>query len=1498
MSHFFKLNSAQIAAVVIPKAMISRDLKATFEAMCDVNQVVSEHFVEIYAEIFINEKDPKILAKCEAYFEQAMKKTIKERLQYNTKKVLEETLVYYNKSPTFVMKVMELMWDGADTDEIRKNISGKLLGVLFYFDILLSSPNCERSMKKYILLSLGDLIRFLGSDYISATCFKIIQLLKAAVAQTDLDLSEQCIQVWDILIRICDVSSLGPFLSTIFVSLEVFIDKFPEKVDEIFKYLIVDNASLLGRHVPDLFFIKKTRVNEQIKLAVLHLIDSQKTSEVDFRSKLQSLMNLCDKENSDLKIRVYCIQYITELFQSHRTELNEMICGRMSMDPIIENLLHILVSNCKTTSESLQLATAECLGELGAIEPSLQQQNYASQKEFPKTIHCEEFATMALKQLCRSYQYKTDSKYIDALSLAIQRILSSSNVKMENRHKHPVWLAIPENMRTPLESFITSLYVPKQTQPCSHPIFPQTAQTPSEWSMLWAGALIVNIPSGETRLLLESLKPSMKHDQHTTSMFLPYMLLHSLELSDESTHDKIFQEIKSVFDVLMENVNEDRTNDMKPLYVKQYNFNPIAFEEKMKIDDIRTNATKIGKMIFEVFDFLENFTRTNTNKPELNVIVSNLLNRFDLEEMATINYKCEEYARALIYLEAKMKDDKMKGEDQQKHLPFLGRIFAKLGSTDAIQGVQALKTSEWSLKEKVLLTNITGNHQESVGNCERMLQTGDATIEHVKSLVNSYIALDQPETAIMVYEKMMRQLENSHQQLSDEIKAEPLWRLSRFDELDALLAEDDISQSTSWGVQCGKMLLKFRAGDDGFFSDSRLALMKNLKISGSEQTAYGKNYSEIINLHLITEFEKTEKALEEIKKSPMKSEATQILQKLIDEWNVRMEFVEKNGAIEEPILGLHRIILNETKSRLQRIVDGDEMEKLNAVIDGAICNLWMQSTKLAFKNKMFDQAQTYILNAETYQPKVLFLEKAKLSWLKEDQDGAFKILEMGVKKILGNHKDETKLSDEDKKIYSKGKMMIARYNAEAINVEFETNKKLFIDAIVKGAENEKLFLLTADYMDLHYFKEGEQPKLSEIMEVMKHYLRSMCYGNEFVFQSMPRFLTIWLDSTADVNRPKNEVLAINKIAESACDKLSPYFFYTAMSQLISRICHPQDETFRVLKKILTKLINSHPDQSLWYMVPMMKSTNLDRVKRCKEILHECVKKKDLILNFNILIDKFIKLSTLETRGEKVLSIKNVLPDLKTFLESKATKPISIPFQSNIQLMRVQNTFQFNNNIATIYKIKDNVDIMASLQKPRKVMIIGSDGKQYPALLKKNDDCRIDQRFMEFSSVLKQFLHKDPAARRAQLTTRTYGVIPLSESAGFIGEFPFKILFVSMAQYFISEWVPNLQTYKEIIMSQYRKKRHSVPGMNTLSNLNIEKKNKEAQVAEYRRLIQVFYPALGDYFRQQFPSPQNYFKARSAFIKSTAVWSIIGYIMVSCIASSIKVFAHFFFFQSF
>lgn len=63
---------------------------------------------------------------------------------------------------------------------------------------------------------------------------------------------------------------------------------------------------------------------------------------------------------------------------------------------------------------------------------------------------------------------------------------------------------------------------------------------------------------------------------------------------------------------------------------------------------------------------------------------------------------------------------------------------------------------------------------------------------------------------------------------------------------------------------------------------------------------------------------------------------------------------------------------------------------------------------------------------------------------------------------------------------------------------------------------------------------------------------------------------------------------------------------------------------------------------------------------------------------------------------------------------------------------------------------DEIIIMSSLQKPRKISIRGSDGKDYPFLCKPKDDLRKDARLMEFNSMINKLLKKDSESRKRNL----------------------------------------------------------------------------------------------------------------------------------------------------
>ena len=65
---------------------------------------------------------------------------------------------------------------------------------------------------------------------------------------------------------------------------------------------------------------------------------------------------------------------------------------------------------------------------------------------------------------------------------------------------------------------------------------------------------------------------------------------------------------------------------------------------------------------------------------------------------------------------------------------------------------------------------------------------------------------------------------------------------------------------------------------------------------------------------------------------------------------------------------------------------------------------------------------------------------------------------------------------------------------------------------------------------------------------------------------------------------------------------------------------------------------------------------------------------------------------------------------------------------------------------------DDVLVLNSLQKPRKLNVRGSDGHVYGLLCKPKDDLRKDQRLMEFDGMINRFLKRDANSSKRRLCT--------------------------------------------------------------------------------------------------------------------------------------------------
>ena len=173
-------------------------------------------------------------------------------------------------------------------------------------------------------------------------------------------------------------------------------------------------------------------------------------------------------------------------------------------------------------------------------------------------------------------------------------------------------------------------------------------------------------------------------------------------------------------------------------------------------------------------------------------------------------------------------------------------------------------------------------------------------------------------------------------------------------------------------------------------------------------------------------------------------------------------------------------------------------------------------------------------------------------------------------------------------------------------------------------------------------------------------------------------------------------------------------------------------------------------------------------------------------------------------------------------------------------------------------------VLNSKQHPRKIIIYGSDEKEYPFLLKGHEDIRQDERVMQLFGLTNTLLSKDSDTREKNLFIKRYPVIPLSHNTGIIG------------------WVSNSDTLHQLI-KEYRQI-NKVP-------LNIEHRlmarfNPKFDTSLCMTKLEVFRYSLDntlgvDLYKVLWNKSQNaedWLERRTNYSRSLAVMSIVGYIL--------------------
>ncbi|KAJ1943423.1 serine/threonine-protein kinase M1 [Linderina macrospora] len=171
---------------------------------------------------------------------------------------------------------------------------------------------------------------------------------------------------------------------------------------------------------------------------------------------------------------------------------------------------------------------------------------------------------------------------------------------------------------------------------------------------------------------------------------------------------------------------------------------------------------------------------------------------------------------------------------------------------------------------------------------------------------------------------------------------------------------------------------------------------------------------------------------------------------------------------------------------------------------------------------------------------------------------------------------------------------------------------------------------------------------------------------------------------------------------------------------------------------------------------------------------------------------------------------------------------------------------------------DKVTVMDSMQKPKRIEILGSDGCSYPFLCKSKDDLRKDACVMRLNTMINHLMQANRQTRERNLHIRTYAVVPLNEECGLI------------------QWVGSTTGIRSILMNQFKKRNVKIH-VNDIKRI-LAKTSPSPQEIFTKELLPKYPSVMHEWFMESFPNPGEWLLNRTAFTRTAAVMSMIGYII--------------------
>eukprot|EP01135_Chromosphaera_perkinsii_P001010 Nk52_evm24s156 gene=Nk52_evmTU24s156 len=1351
------------------------------------------------------------------------------------------------KSAANALELVAVKLGGVDvrtkeTCRMREFLSPYLLGIMAYLNDKLVSNSSSFGEKLQTLNALIEFINIMGPK-LEPAIPKVMALLRTCLQ--DQKLVDIAFDGWIAFVNLLAGPDLGPVLSQIIYTVLPFVNTSPKKVQRICETIIVVRMNeLRGYILSQIYFLPNEPALSEANLVLRE--ERSKESRKDLSvEEIMVLTKGIDNENINVKKNA-----LKALCKTLKRNQDEFADG--SFVAQLSSIAQRLIEACRENESELQSLIAKCIGQLGALDPSRLEVgvlNNSSRKMIAERDIEDAIFVSALVEnhLVKAFLASPNTKSQDMAAYAIQEILKINECSLHSdsgsKKKKDVWSLLSDGTKSFVTPYLHTRYIFISNTPLSfntRPLFDDIGKSKGfkEWVSVWVCDLIENLNDGKAKKAYSVCKGVVKDHVDTALFLLPCLVLRTIRTGANRHVEEIFREITCVIGHAVDGTL-------------------ASFPQ----DCVELTPQTIFSIIDHIYEWRRLVRSQRDNCPELHR-VTNFLNIIPHDSLATGSYNCKSYPRALMSCEMYLKKcsscPSTYETQLQTMLGLLQKIYLALEQPFGVEGVAAIR-KETTVELEILDNESAGNWNAALSGYERALRTSPENISNHTGLLKCSKVLGHLETIVLHVNGVIGNKKGWSFKLLP-YSAQALWRLEDWGALKSCLNQEC---DPSFEVYLAQLLLYLNENDfhslEAILAQCRSEILASISAASMEFRSYRRSYSNIVKLHMLHELEAGMILLRSAHDEGHEPD----VRSLTEDWKTRLDLTSPSFEYRESILSLRRVILGIFKKHIcEQMAGGTEKTGLIEALKGGT---WIDISRIARESGLYQTTYSCHLHAAEFNVPDLYMEAAKLEWDKGNHHKALLTLRGHVER-LKNQKHLSKSTRAQDNL-AECALIIGIWMEETSQSRSLDIVEQFKEVTRIRPKWEKGHFHLGKYFDTLYGSLDGASSAAHLKNLVKFYGNSLMYGNSYIFQALPRLLEAWMEYGESTGCSAKGLDDVNEVIYTHIKHLPAYQLYTCFSQLMSRICHPNVTVFAALKSLVVKVINEYPQQGVWSLLAIHNSTDKSRKSRCKDIVNAVGNHKEVIKRMICLSDSLISLCDLRIeQHEKSFSLDQKLRKLRRNSESG----LLVPIQSSLTCVlpttatAPEHYSAFPGVLPTIYEFEDRVELMASLQRPRKFIIVGSDGVRYPFLAKPKDDLRKDSRVMELNSMINRLLKKDQSSRNHQLHIRTYAVVPLNEDNGLI------------------EWVSNMLGFKGIVMKIYQKEKIKIPKTQEIMQMMGGRHSKFTHSQQKHifenKILPKFPPVFSLWYVENFPDPNNWYSSRLLYASTTAVMSMAGYVV--------------------